>query len=386
MKNKILSILLALVLIFSMTAVYATEIPNIPDGIVSEEDVPTLTTFDDVDEIINTPLVSTNTSTSLGTVKGNKVITEESVELTDTTIDGNLVIFAQTINLKNINVDGDVAIFAENVNISELLVTNGVTFIACQNANISYISTFGNIYVAAEKVNVTADAKGLYVAASELTVGTDSQITNVYNLSEEVPEEEESVVEVEVETTADIIGEKVFNVLAIVVKTALVAGFIFLFTYEFVNKLKAENNAKYLGLSTLQGIGWSIVIPVIVIILVASTVAIGVGFSLLALYVILFWASVPFVSIAIMNMVAKEEDTKWKKYGMTLCIAFALAVVKQLPGIGGLLTVIVAFAGMGIVVGSLKPAKKAKNTEEVKVAVEDKKEEVKEDKDSEENK
>lgn len=329
MKKKIISILLIIVLLMGSLVVFATETPD------EKEDV----------------LVTTEAGVNNFT--GNKILVDETVTLKDTQIDGNLIIFAQELELSNVSVNGDVAIFAQYIYISDLDVINGATVIAGQKIIVNMLTTAGNLYTAGEDVNITAYAKGLYVAAGNLILGTESQIQNVYNLEEVMPKEEieKEVVSV---STADIVKEKIISIITIVVKAVFVCGFIFLFTPEFIEKIKTENIIKYIGFSALKGAGWTILIPIIVIAICMTGIGIGVGFATLALYIIIFWASVPFVSLAIMNVVAKEDDKKLKRYGLTLCIALAIAVLGKIPVLGGFVAIIVGFAGMGIVIGSLK--------------------------------
>lgn len=380
MKKKILSIVLILAVVFSFSFVFATEpVENVTENVVVEDGV--LTTTSTVEELSNPILVDAPLPGSGDEVyeeSGNKFIAEEEVSLSETTITGNLIIFAQEVNLEDVTVDGDVVIFAQNIDISTMYVYSGTTIMAAQKINLNNYLTEGNIYAAADKFNATGTVRDIYVAAEEINVSSSSQVRTIYDLSEYLPEEDQT--QVVVKTTADIIKDKIFEILVVVVKTLFVCGFILLFTPEFVNKIKTDNIVKYLGISALKGAGWTILIPIIVIALCCTGIAIGVSFATLALYIIIFWSSVPFVSLAIMNVVAKEEDTKWKKFGISLCVAFAIAVLSALPAIGGLVTILVGFSGMGIVIGSLKCSCESKKKDKKEAKPEEKIEEVKEDK------
>ena len=79
-----------------------------------------------------------------------------------------------------------------------------------------------------------------------------------------------------------------------------------------------------------------------------------------------------------MNTITKDmPENKWKKYGITLAVAAVIGVLGQIPGIGGIVTFVVASAGMGIFFQSFKRDKIEKNETEVEV-VEEKVVEVKE--------
>ena len=89
-----------------------------------------------------------------------------------------------------------------------------------------------------------------------------------------------------------------------------------------------------------------------------SLVAFGISFSLIAVYILVFWASLPFVSIVIMNEITKNKDEKkLANYGIAVLVSFILIILKKIPVIGGIVGFIVAFAGMGIFMNVLLPKK-----------------------------
>lgn len=362
MIKKIVSILLMFIIILSSLVIYATET--------------TLTTTDTVEDLTNIPLVDStvsdelliapapeneenkDVSSNIYQASGNRVLFEEIVSLKNISINGNLVIFAETVDLQELDINGDVAIFARQINANNVTVLNGVTVLAAENINLNMYSTEGNIYIASETVNALTTARGLYYIARKVDISADSIIDNLYNLQELLPEDDNEEV---IYTTSNILKDKAYNILVILVKTFFVSGFILLFSTEFINKTKTNNIVKYLGFSVIKGAGWSIIIPIFVMVLLFSGIAIGVSFALFVLYIIIFWASIPFVSIAIMNEFSKEEDSKFKKLVLILCIAFLIKILGYIPILGTIITILVEFAGMGIVIGSLKNSKNCYN-------------------------
>lgn len=416
MKKKSFCIVLVIILLLNLSVVFATETST------TVEDNLMLTTYDNVEDIAEEPMVigildDNNFKDS------NEILLDEDVNLSNININGNLVIFAKNVDLQNVNVNGDVAIFGETIKISNLNITNGATLIAGQNITLNMITSTGNVYTAGENITATANANGLYLAGADIELGNESQISKLYNYSANLSikggnyDRVEASVndlyvgpntvisenlkytssnegnidtsanianidftkslqndEEDIETVADILKDKVYNVFTLVVKSALVCGFIFLFATGLINKTKTENSVKYLGLATLKGLGWTVLVPIIAICLLISGLAIGTSFAVIAVYVLIFWASVPLVSIVIMNMITKNmPENKWKNYGIALLVALVIGVLGEIPTIGGIVTVLVGFAGMGIFFNSLNPNKTKKNEAKVEV-VEEKKE------------
>lgn len=276
------------------------------------------------------------------------------------------------------------------------------------------LSSSGNIYTVGQNINANVISNGLYLAAADVKLGNESQISKLYNYSGNLSldggsygkveanienlhigsntiisdnlkyssssegnidasaqignieykkveyETEEEVVEIAKEA---IIKEKIHSVIALVIKSAIVCGFIFLFATGFINKTKTKSSVKYIALSAFKGLGWAVLIPIIAIVLLVSRLAIGTSFIVLLIYTVIFWASIPLVSIVIMNMVTKNmPDDKWKKYGITLLVALVIGILQKVPVLGVLVSLFVSFAGMGIFFNSLKP-NKTKNDE-----------------------
>lgn len=448
MKKKILSIAIILTLVFSFSVVFATEdqvldLNSADLGNLADEN--SLTASDDIEEVINKTLVdsliSPSPNATSDTVDGNKIIGEENAELKDTTVNGNLIIFAQDLNLENVEVNGDVAIFGQNIRISKLSAVNGAIVIAGQKIDINTISTAGNVYIAGEDVSAEIFARDFYSACSSLTLRERSEISKVYNYSGELfieggsyevinagvenlsvgantvitkglnysseneadintsakignvdftKEEKEEPVEVKV-TQKDKVISRVNAVLSAVVKSLAVCGFIFLCAEGFIKKTKVQDPVKYIGFSALKGLGWTFAFPIVSILLLFTGFAAGISAVLLIVYFIIFWAALPIVSIAVMNAIIKEKPSDKKKaYGITILVAGALAILGQVPVIGGLVKLIVALAGFGIFMGALKPSKEPKAKDAKPVVVEKEVEKVEEpkaeDNNSEENK
>ena len=422
MKKKIFCSILAILLLLNISVVFATETNEVEEDLI-------LTMNDSVEDLTDVHLVSDISNGQRKFFDENKFVSEENVNFKDATINGNLIVTGKNVNLQNITVNGDVAIFAQTIQISNFEVTNGVTIIAGQDLNLNMLSSSGNIYTVGQNINANVISNGLYLAAADVKLGNESQISKLYNYSGNLSldggsygkveanienlhigsntiisdnlkyssssegnidasaqignieykkveyETEEEVVEIAKEA---IIKEKIHSVIALVIKSAIVCGFIFLFATGFINKTKTKSSVKYIALSAFKGLGWAVLIPIIAIVLLVSRLAIGTSFIVLLIYTVIFWASIPLVSIVIMNMVTKNmPDDKWKKYGITLLVALVIGILQKFPVLGVLVSLFVSFAGMGIFFNSLKP-NKTKNDEITVDIVKEKVEEVNE--------
>lgn len=422
MKKKIFCAIIAIVLLLNISVVFATETNEVEEDLI-------LTMNDSVEELTDVHLVSDISNGQRKFFDENKFVSEENVNFKDATINGNLIVTGKNVNLQNITVNGDVVIFAQTIQISNFEVTNGVTIIAGQDLNLNMLSSSGNIYTVGQNINANVISNGLYLAAADVKLGNESQISKLYNYSGNLSldggsygkveanienlhigsntiisdnlkyssssegnidasaqignieykkveyETEEEVVEIAKEA---IIKEKIHSVIALVIKSAIVCGFIFLFATGFINKTKTKSSVKFIALSAFKGLGWAVLIPIIAIVLLVSRLAIGTSFIVLLIYTVIFWASIPLVSIVIMNMVTKNmPDDKWKKYGITLLVALVIGILQKFPVLGVLVSLFVSFAGMGIFFNFLKP-NKTKNNEITVDIVKEKVEEVNE--------
>lgn len=400
MKKRIfLSVVLILIMVVNFA--YATENPEVMlvDEAIPEEWQRTgENAEEEIEEILSE----------------SQFLAEENLTLQNTAIDGNLFALGTTVSLNNVVVYGDIYICGQDVTISNITVY-GTAFLAGENVNMNNANFAGNVFNASLTMNFTGIAQDIFAVAEniefneeslvyrdvfaiatkavfkggigrnanisseeiivmsnaningtltysseqEANIASESRVGAVnFNKQEIIEEEEENL------TLNDII----YNSVAIMVKSIFVCGFIFLFARGFMEKQKTENMVNFFGINILKGFGWLILIPVIGLLVLCSGVAVGLSFTIFALYSIVLWASVPIVAIAITaNITKNQEYNTWKLYGYSLVVSLVLTLLKQISVIGGWVTFIVAIAAMGIIFSSLK--NKTSKTENVETEI-----------------
>lgn len=408
--KKILSIILLLIVVFS-TFSYATEKVNTEDVMLINEENDEGSAIPE--EWRRTGAVETEKNNTV--IDQSHFMVDENASLKDTIINGNLFVFGTNVSLNNVVIEGEVFIVGQNVTLSDVTV-NGTGFIVGEITNMNIVNFTGNIFNVAQTINFIGNARDVFAVAEDMaftegttiardvfatatrivfdaSVGKDVNIsgkeiilmenTNILGTLNYSSEQEAGIplesnigkvnfnkIEQEVEeTTSEALNPKVYNVVTIAIKSIFVCGFIFLFGKSFMEKQKVSNIGGYLGKNTLTGLGWAIIIPIIAILLLFTGVSVGLSFTVFAVYCILFWASVPIISIVITsNITSKQAYNAWRFFGYSILISIIIAILKQLPKIGGVVTVVVGFAAIGIVLSSLK--KKKIKVENISVEVE----------------
>lgn len=408
MKKRIfLSIILILLVVFT-SCVYATEDPAV---MLINEDIEN-TEGSAIPEEWRRDVEATSES-NIQIISNSHFMVEENPSLQNVEIDGNLFAVGANVSLNNVVIYGDIFIAGQNITFSNITVY-GTAFLAGETINTNNANFNANVFSASQIINFTGVAQDIFAVAENLTINDGSLIAreifagassisldgtigkNAYISAEEVIIMENAniggalnyssnqeadissesnigvvefnkVEEVAQEETSSQINVTAYNVVTLIIKCIFVCGFIFLFARGFMEKQKTQNIVAYFGKNTLKGLGWAILIPVVSVLFLCTGVTLGLSFTVFALYCIMFWVSVPVVSIAITaNITANKEYNAWKFYGISLLISIVFAVLKQIPTLGGIVTIVVGLAAMGIIMSSLKNKKsKVENSETV---------------------
>lgn len=390
MKKKVLLSVILILLVLTASFTYATEDTEVM------------------------PISENSEQQNIEMISNSYSMIEENPTLQNAIIDGNLFVFGTNISLNNVMVYGDIFIAGQNISLSNMTVY-GTAFLAGETVNINNASFAGNIFNASQTMNFTGYAQDIFAAAENITINEESvvarelfgvaekidikggsigknvnvstdqltigvaNISGILNYSSEkeanISSEStigsvnfDKVEKNEDKETTPTMDLKVYNVIAITLKSIFVCGFIILFAKGFMEKQKVQNIATYVGMNTLKGLGWTILIPIIGILLLFTGVTVGLSFAIFALYSIILWASVPVLAIAITaNITANREYNDWKFYGYTIIISLLIALLKQIPTVGEIITLIIGLAAMGIVISSLKNKKDKKEKVEAEV-------------------
>ena len=399
MKKRIFLSIILIILVVCATWVYATE--NTEVMLINEE----------VEEREGSAIpeewrrdVEAISDTNIQKTPNSHFMIDENPSLQDVQIDGNLFAIGANISLNNVVVYGDIFIVGQNITFSNVTVF-GTAFLAGETINTNNANFNGNIFSASQTMNFGGVAQDIFAAADNFsindgsliareifagastisingTIGKNAHISaeeviimdnaNIagtlnYSSNQEANISSESnigvvefnkVEEVDEEESSSSISVTAYNVVTIIIKSIFICGFIFLFARGFMQKQKTENIVGYFAKNTLKGLGWTILIPIVSILLLCTGVALGLSFAVFALYCIILWMGVPVVSIAITaNITSNKEYNAWKFYGYSLLISVILAILKQMPTLGAIITIIVGLASIGIVISSLKNKK-----------------------------
>lgn len=299
-------------------------------------------------------------------------------------------------------VDGNIYIFGNKVKVTGAV--NGSAFIFAQEVIIEEEAYIGaQLFIAGEKVTINGGVADVYAAANKFTMGETAEIyrdlkvvAQNINLAGhidrtadlmareiEIAETEEGLnvhgdfnytAEKEIENLeekATILGETQFtkyvedkrngtNTVSQLVWSAIgtvafdvVMYLILLFMApNFIKKAKGYVSTKgLLGLAI--GLGFAVLVPFIALLLLMT--GIGAGLSVMLLFV---YGTVLMINAFITTTITNEfianklnfADDKLKKTGLIAIVSLAIWGLRELPFIGGWISVVVFLFGIGIVV------------------------------------
>jgi len=318
-------------------------------------------------------------------IDGNAFYAGEEITISDVDIYGDLFVAAQYIDIQNTNVAGNIFVAGSSVELDTTMIT-GNMFVAGKTVTLKTVEAqdiFGaasvflidgesfiyrNINVGAANISIdnTDIGRNANLSVETLNIGNSTVILGMLNYSSEneaVVAEGASVGSVnhskiqaktnaEEGSTMQSVG---YSVVTSLVKAIFVCGFIYLFARGFIEKQKVENEFKHIAINTGKGLLWSIVIPIVAILLMCTGVAFGLSFVILALYFAMFVISMPVVAVSISTALTKNKElNSWKSYGITLLVALVIVVLSQIKYVGPIISIIVGLAGMGLIFSSLK--------------------------------
>ena len=327
---------------------------------------------------------------------GDYYAAEDEVTVTGV-IEGNVFAFGKKVTIKNAEIHGDVFAAAKEIEIEDSIISCSA-FLASQDLFVKGESDFGGIYVAsANKAEFSADTiieRDVRIATGKLNYAAFT-IGNVYAYADKIDIEEGAVISGAFEYTAKeeaVIPEsaKIGNVnfsinkveeteatknvdsmsilmdaVAFIVKVAIVAGFIILFTTKFAKAHTVKDNKnKFIKLLQLAGKGFIVwfLIPIISIVLMFTVIGIGLGFILLAIYAVLifFTIAVSAVSIAYVLFEDKFQNDKAKLFGISLIVGLVIYVLSIIPYVGVIISIFCSLVGMGSITTAVFMKEKAK--------------------------
>lgn len=334
---------------------------NLEDSEILEQEDSTKTTRGDL------YVLETNTSIEED-VDGNLFILADNADIS-ANVAGNVFIMATNVKLKG-NVSGSVFALANNVNFIQGQVTDvyffGTNITIEENAivsreakimgntiNISGTIT-GDLYTQADNISLdeTGSITGKLVYSGKLTQAVEGQIGNIEKQEIKTPEIERKS---SFETKAESILYKTVTALCIIGLMVLVTD------KKFETKITLSDTVK----GIIGGIVWIIVIPVIVLVLMLTIIGLPFSLILLMLYILMFFVAIPAVSLQISAYILnlKNKDSKVLLWLLGVIIYCALAILRQIPVVGIILTFAIGVYGYNLIIKTLFPRKKKDSKE-----------------------
>ncbi len=389
-KKITFKLLIALIVSLMLFASFAYAVNE--ENEVSEtnaNDIALISAIDETQPIVDADFGYPSTSTS--EIKNGDVFTIEDSVTIDYPVSGNVYIIAQEVNINSV-IDGNIFILASKVNIQ----------------SDAYI--YSDAYICTEDLTVDGYIYDLYSMSSTLTIGQTGYIirdlsagcdtfnlegtikrtanlsANVLNISSdtaEIGEDFNYTSSNEISVTADVVGgtvtftqaesenKKVESValsyLKDVFKTlcyALIAIIVIVFAIPKASKkLESQLTTKFwptFGYGTLT----LIAVPVAILILFASIFGIWASLLLLFAYIFVFTISASLLSVALGKYICTKmnKDSSWFLVLISILLVLAIWILKLIPFLGVLVSIVVNILGFGLLTTALFPNKKAKVT------------------------
>jgi cytoskeletal protein CcmA (bactofilin family) len=311
-------------------------------------------------------LVSVVPATAAGASRAGGTVTVEEGERVDGdleafggnvvihgTVDGDLDAFAGNVQILG-EVTGDVEAAAGNVVVSGTV--GGNVSAAGGNVQLGPNAAVGGTFEAgAETVTIQGDVGGAArVGARQVVVGPGASIAGDLEYDGELTQAPGATVGGEVTRNPDlevgggpsvpVVPGYVFDVFFVV--TTLLLGALVLLVFPRFSRGLAERTETRPGLTALAGVSVLVATP-FALLLVAVTV-VGIPFALagVALYLLAIWLGIVYgryvLGAWLLGLV--DRDNRWAALVLGV---LSMAVLTQIPIVGGLLDLLVLIGGLG---------------------------------------
>lgn len=397
MKNKIILITFLVIALLGTTIAFATDNLDVKssanvEDLVGEENTNT-TNQDDLegqpvvtsilDETM--PISEENFENAVNTSRGDLYILENNASI-ENDVDGNLFVLADNVDIAA-NVNGNVFVMGTNVNLksnvsgSVFALASNLNFVSGQVTDVYFYGT--NISMAEDAV-VSREAKmmgdtikisgtitgDLYTQTDKISLDETGKITGKLVYSGELSQVTEgqigSLEKQEIKTTVveqkSSFANKAESVLYKTVTALFIIGLIVLVTDK---KMETKVTVSDAIKGIIGGFIWIVIIPVIVIVLMLTIIGLPFSVLLLALYVLMFFVAIPAMSLQISAYILniKNKNSKVLLWLLAVVIYCALAILRQIPTLGIVITFIAGLYGFNLIMKTLFSKKKEKNTE-----------------------
>ncbi len=338
-------------------------------------------------------------------------ITEENEESEETSeevvvYEGDLyVLFSEDANYSNTTyvmdkyVDGNVFILGQDVVISGQV--NGSLFVLASNVTIEETAYIGcHIFICADSVTMSGFTYDMYVATSyfnltqngiiyrDLKLGADTAylhgsvgrdvdmaVDNIlsvyedadnclyvggdlnYTFKSEIENLDQITVYGEVTYTertdtvasTNKIDKYVSDGLENIVFTLVVYTLLIFLAPKFIEKSKQYVSTKSL-LALAIGLMFTIVLPILALLLLFTILGASIAITAVMIYVVILMINCAIVTIMINEFISSKIpaiDKAWKKILMIIPVALVIFLLRQIPYVGAVITILIFLVGVG---------------------------------------
>lgn len=320
------------------------------------------------DEVINTNLILVRDNITVDNdVNGNIYMIGEIVNISSNNVDGDIFVIANDVTI-NANVTGNVYVLTNNLNISGNMKD---IFVLAENVNFNKDTTCRDLKTFATSINVAGIVnRDLYVTTGEVKLAETGKVGGTLSVTNELVENKENVNEIIIieDVTKNIeLSEDKFetfvkaaaqgiNVLLFI--SAEVTGLMIILIIVLFTSKKSINKSElkeYGLMDTVYGLLYFLLAILIIIGLMLTLVGIPVAILLSIILWFISWKiTIPVASIQIAKSILKPEN---RRKVFIWIIAFLIFTVVQaskfIPGIGGLIKLIVSLYGFGYMIRSI---------------------------------
>ncbi len=294
------------------------------------------------------------------TVYGDIYAMSNNVEISSSEVVGNLFIMADNVKISG-KIYGYAYIMANHVEISGNVTGLYIMGNKVDIKETAYISTdakviankldlkgfiYRNLTAITESTNITSNELGKNVLGSIYYSGNikgDTEAIIGEKIKVEVPK-------ISFDRNERMISKITTFATKVITALAIIALIVYLTNNKKENK---EINVKDYIKDIAIGFVYLILIPAVVLILFLTVVGIPIALFAFMLYFLGIYISIPITSIEIANTILKEEQSKFKKIGISLVVFLIFEIVRYIPVIGGIIRFLAILLGLRIIVKNI---------------------------------
>ncbi len=301
----------------------------------------------------------------------------------DKNVDGNVFIFGRDVKITG-GINGSLFVFASNLTIDESAYIAYHTFAAAENITMSGFTSdmyaaagnfnmtekgivYRDLKLAAEKTTLLGNiGRNLDLAAENAKIYQDeehnlfvggnfaySSLNEIEHINDITVDGEITYTQItKAEDDSNLALDYLYGTLESIVFTLVVYALIIFLAPKFVEKSKEYMSTRAL-LSAAIGLAFTILVPIIAILLLFVVIGMPLIFLLILVYIPILMISNVIVSAAIDEFIASKVEVlnaTWKKILMVIPISAVIYLAKQIPIVGMWISAIVFLVGVGIVI------------------------------------